>query len=214
MSVRLVIADDSTDARATVCAVLARDRTFQVVGEAADGYEAVRLVEERRPDMVLMDLAMPRCDGLLATRLIKRRAPHVTVVMLTMSDDVADLFEAMRSGAQGYLLKRLDPEDWLEYLRRLASGDASIPRAVAARILAEFNAGPRPPAPVEAGLTEREADVLKLVARALTNREIAEALRISEQTVKNHLKHVVQKLKLKNRVGLAIYARRVGLDRD
>ncbi len=214
MTVRLVIADDSRDARAAIASVLARDPAFEVVGEAADGYEALRLVEERSPDMVLMDLAMPRCDGLLATRLVKRRAPQVTVVALTVSDDPRDLFEAIRSGAQGYLLKRLDPADWLDYLRRLASGDAAIPREVAARILAEFDAGPRPPAPIEAGLTEREAEVLKLVAQAMTNREIGETLGISEQTVKNHLKHIVQKLHVKNRVGLAMYARRVGLDRD
>ncbi len=214
MTVRVVIADDSRDARAAITSVLARDPSFEVVGEASDGYETLRLVEERKPDMVLMDLAMPRCDGLLATRLVKRRAPHVTVVVLTVSDDATDLFEAIRSGAQGYLLKRLDPADWLEYLRRLALGDASIPRAVATRILAEFDTGPRPPAPIEIGLTDREAEVLKLVARAMTNRQIGEALGISEQTVKNHLKHVVQKLHLKNRVGLAMFAKRVGLDRD
>lgn len=214
MTVRLVIADDNADARAAITSVLTRGPGFEVVGEASDGYEALRLVEERQPDMVLMDLAMPRCDGLLATRLVKRRAPHVTVVVLTVSDDAADLFEAIRSGAQGYLLKRLDPSDWLEYLRRLASGEASIPRGMAARILAEFDAGPKPPAPIEVGLTDREAEVLKLVARAMTNRQIGEELGISEQTVKNHLKHIVQKLQLKNRVGLAMYAKRVGLDRD
>ncbi|HEX7127548.1 MAG TPA: response regulator transcription factor [Thermodesulfobacteriota bacterium] len=216
MTVRLVIADDSPDARAAIRSVLGRDPAFQVVGEAADGHEALRLVEERSPDMVLMDLAMPRCDGLLATRLVKRRAPQVTVVVLTVSDDPRDLFEAIRSGAQGYLLKRLHPADWLDYLRRLASGDAAIPREVAARILAEFDAGARPPtpAPTEVGLTEREAEVLRLVARAMTNREIGETLGISEQTVKNHLKHIVQKLHLKNRVDLAMYATRLGLDRD
>lgn len=214
MTIRLVIADDSRDARAAITSVLARDPTFEVVGEASDGYEALRLVEERKPDMVLMDLGMPRCDGLLATRLVKRRAPHVTVVVLTVSDDAGDLFEAMRSGAQGYLLKRLEPAEWLDYLKRLASGEASIPRDVAARILAELDAGPKPPAPIEVGLTDREAEVLKLVARALTNRQIGLELGISEQTVKNHLKHIVQKLQLKNRVGLAMYAKRVGLDRE
>ncbi|HEY8371092.1 MAG TPA: response regulator transcription factor [Thermodesulfobacteriota bacterium] len=216
MTVRVVIADDSPDARAAIRSVLGRDPMFEVVGEAADGHEALRLVAERSPDMVLMDLAMPRCDGLLATRLVKRRAPEVTVVVLTVSDDPRDLFEAIRNGAQGYLLKRLHPADWLDYLRRLATGDAAIPREVAARILAEFDTGARPaaPAPTEVGLTEREAEVLRLVARAMTNKEIGETLGISEQTVKNHLKHIVQKLHLKNRVDLAMYAARLGLDRD
>ena len=212
MTVRLLVADDNGDARAAIASVLAREPELQVVAEARDGYEALRLVEQTRPDVVLMDLAMPRCDGLLATRLIKRRFPDVTVVILTVSDDAADLFEAIRSGAQGYLLKRLDPQDWLAYLRGVVNGDWMMPRDMAARILAEFDAAPRPPAPDEIGLTERESEVLGLVARALTNREIGDRLGISEQTVKNHLKSIVRKLQLKNRVDLAIYAKRLGLD--
>lgn len=212
MTVRLLVADDNVDARAAIASVLARDPEFEVVGEARDGYDALRLVKEARPDVVLMDLAMPGCDGLLATRLIKRRFPDVAVVVLTVSDDPADLFEAIRSGAQGYLLKRLDPKDWLAYLRGVVDGEWTMPRDMAARILNEFTAVPQPPAPDEVGLTERESEVVGLVARALTNREIGDQLGISEQTVKNHLKSVVRKLQLKNRVDLAIYAKRLGLD--
>lgn len=225
MTIRLLIADDSPHARAAITSVVARAPEFAVVGEAKDGYEALQMAGALRPDMVLMDITMPRCDGLLATRLLKRRQPETVVVILTVSDDAADLFEAIRSGAQGYLLKSLDPGDWLAYLRGFAQGHWTMPREMAERILAEFGAAARPaaarsrpgpgpgPAPA-AGLTARETEVLRLVARAMTNREIAGTLGISEQTVKNHLKHIVQKLHLKNRVDLAIYARRAGLDRS
>jgi DNA-binding NarL/FixJ family response regulator len=214
VTVRLLVADDSADARAAIRAVLARDPTFEIVGEARDGYEALRLADACRPDVILMDIGMPGCDGLLATRLIKRRWPQVAVVVLAVSDDATDLFEALRSGAQGYLLKSLEPADWLAYLRGLVSGDWTMPREMAARILAELTVSPRPPAPIQVGLTDRQAEVLRLVARALTNREIADRLGLSEQTVKNHLKHILQKLHLKNRVGLAVYAKERGLDRE
>ncbi len=216
MAIRLLIADDSPHARAAIASVVARAPEFVVVGEAKDGYEALQMAAALRPDMVLMDITMPRCDGLLATRLLKRRQPETIVVILTVSDDAADLFEAIRSGAQGYLLKSLEPDDWLGYLRGFAQGHWTMPREMAERILAEFGAA-RPAAgesgPAAAGLTARETEVLRLVACAMTNREIASTLGISEQTVKNHLKHIVQKLHLKNRVDLAIYARRAGLDR-
>lgn len=212
MSVRLLIADDSPLARSAISSVLAADPYFTVVGEAQDGYEALQMVRDLQPEMVLMDINMPRCDGLLATRLIKRQAPQTVVVMLTVSDDAADLFEAIRNGAQGYLLKSLAPQDWLAYLRGFAQGDWSMPRQMANRILAEFSAATSPPAPAESGLTDRETEVLRLVARAMTNREIADTLVISEQTVKNHLKNILHKLHLKNRVDLAVYARRLGLD--
>jgi two-component system, NarL family, nitrate/nitrite response regulator NarL len=154
-----------------------------------------------------MDINMPRCDGLLATRLLKRELPATTVVVLTVSGEAEDLFEAIRSGAQGYLLKSLDPESWLECLRGLAGGEA-MPRDLARRILAEFAAGAAPADP-EACLTEREREILDLVASAMTNRQIAAALYISEQTVKNHVKKVMQKLHLKNRVELALHAQRL-----
>ncbi len=209
MAIRLLIADDSAHARAAIASVIAREPEFVLVGEARDGHEALQQVRTLQPDMVLMDLSMPRCDGLLATRLIKRQAPQVIVVVLTVSDDAADLFEAIRSGAQGYLLKSLDPRDWLAYLLGFARGDWTMPREMAERMLAELGTASRPAAPPAVGLTERETEVLRLVARAMTNREIADTLRISEQTIKNHLKSILQKLHLKNRVGLAMYARRL-----
>lgn len=214
MTIRILIADDSPLARSAITSMVATDPTFSVVGEAHDGYEALHMVRNLSPDMVLMDINMPRCDGLLATRLIKQQFPRTIVVILTVSDDPADLFEAVRSGAQGYLLKSLDPKDWVSYLRGFARGDWTMPREMAERILSEMSSPPPATLPPETGLTDRETEVLRLVAKAMTNREIAATLVISEQTVKNHLKNILQKLHLKNRVDLAMYARRVGLESE
>lgn len=205
---RVLLADDSDLARQAIRAVLRPDTGFQVVAEAEDGFQALALARELMPDLILMDIHMPRCDGLLATRLIKRELPYVVVVMLTVSDDAGDLFEAIKSGAQGYLLKNLEPRDWVAYLHGVTAGDRAIPREMAQRILAEFTA-PAPPAEPDMGLTEREREVLRLVAEAKTNREVAAELFISEQTVKNHIKNIMQKLHLKNRVELALHAQRL-----
>lgn len=158
-----------------------------------------------------MDINMPRCDGLLATRMIKREFPYAVVVILTVSDDAGDLFEAISSGAQGYLPKNLDPEDWLECLRDLARGEA-VPRDLAQRILAEFTPRATSAEP-DPGLTQREHEVLRLVAAAKTDKQMAATLYISEQTVKNHLKSIRHKLHARNRVELALAARRLDSQR-
>lgn len=202
---RVLVADDSPIARKAIRSLLKREPEFRLVGEAEDGHEAISLSRELEPDLILMDIDMPRCDGLLATRLIKRELPHATITMLTVSDDAANLFEALRSGAQGYLLKSLAPADWLECLHSLARDDATPP-SLAQRILAEFSPSPTPP---ESNLTDRETEVLRLVASAMTNRQVAEQLYISEQTVKNHIKSLLRKLRLKNRVELALHAKRL-----
>lgn len=204
--VRVLLADDSPLARKGAAAILARDPVFRVVGEASDGHEAVRLATELKPDLVMMDIRMPKCDGLLATKLLKRAVPETTVVILSVSDDPGDLFQAIRVGAQGYLTKNLAPEVWLEYLTPFARGEASIPKHVARQILNEFE---RPDAHrrVASPLTHREEQVLRLVGEGMTNRGIAERLRVAENTVKNHIKSILEKVQVKNRVQLAIWAR-------
>lgn len=204
---RVLVADDSPLARRAIVSLLAREPGFETVGEAEDGLEALAAARELKPDLVLMDIRMPRCDGLLATRLIKRELPETTVVMLTVSGDSTDLFEAIRCGAQGYLLKHLAPEDWLAALRGVARGEA-MPQALANRILSEFTVRAEPPEPL-LDLTQREYEVLRLVAAARSNRQAADALHISEQTVKNHVKSIMKKLHSKNRVELALHARRL-----
>ena len=180
-----------------------------MIGEAEDGFEALSLARELKPDLSLMDIDMPRCDGLLATRLIRQELPSVEIVILTVSDDAGDLFEAIRNGAQGYLLKRLGPEDWLECLRNLARGEA-IPQALAQRILAGFSPlASTPGPPPDPNLSAREQEALRLVGAAMSNKQVADALYISEQTVKNHVKSMLKKLRLKNRVELALYAKRL-----
>ncbi len=208
---RVLLADDSPLARRTILTLLKREPVFEVVGEAEDGSQALALAKELRPDLILMDINMPRCDGLLATRLIKRELPYTKVVILTVSDDACDLFEAIRSGAQGYLLKSLEREEWLEYLRDLVQG-VSMPRALAQRILTEFIA-PEAPTEPDLTLTEREHEVLNLVASAMTNKQVAAALYISEQTVKNHIKSIMQKLHARNRVELTLHAKRFASQR-
>lgn len=204
---RVLLADDSPLARRAVRALLKGDSGFEVVGEAEDGVEALALTRELAPELVLMDIDMPRCDGLLATRLIKREFPRVMVVILTVSDDAEDLFEALGSGAQGYLPKNLDPGDWLGCLQDLARGEA--PRTMAHRVLAEISPKDATLAPEDTDpLTRREREVVRLVAGAMTNRQVAAALHISEQTVKNHVKSILKKLRLNSRVELALLAHR------
>jgi DNA-binding NarL/FixJ family response regulator len=188
-----------------------------VVGSASDGLEALEQARRLKPDVILMDIQMPRCDGLAATRLIKTEMPGVKIVMLTTSAQDKDLFEAIKSGASGYLLKSLDAERFFELLDGVAQGDAAISPDLAARILLEFA---RPASPPEtapsipddpAHLTERQAEVLQLVGQGLTYKEIAAQLVITERTVKFHMREILQKLHLQNKSQVIAYAVRTGL---
>ncbi len=150
---------------------------------------------------------MPRCDGIEATRRIKAELPYVKVVILSVSDEVQDFFEAIKAGAQGYLLKNMEPEVWVEYLQNVLQGEAPISRSLAGRILREFAASETAAEPTgTTTLTDREREVLEWVARGLSNREIADRLTIAETTVKKHLRNILEKLHLRNRVQLAAYA--------
>jgi DNA-binding NarL/FixJ family response regulator len=211
---RILLVDDHVLFRKGVAALLATHPDIQVAGEAGDGLEAIEAARELLPDVILMDIGMPNCDGLEATRCIKREMPHVKIVMLTVSDDDQHLFEAIKSGAQGYLLKNLEPYQLYDLLESISRGEAPLSGAIAARILKEFTQPDRQstkdPNLVDE-LTSREIQILELVVEGKTNREIANSLVISENTVKIHLRNILEKLHLQNRIQAAVYAVRQGL---
>jgi DNA-binding NarL/FixJ family response regulator len=208
---RVLIADDHPRARQAIRSLLEAEPDFAVAGEACGGREAVRLAEQLSPDIVLMDIRMPDISGLEAVRLIRRRCPQIRVVMLTVSDDVADLFTALQFGAQGYLLKNMDPDDWIAYLRSLPDDNPETSRRLADRLFYRFRSVQDPDEPLPSVLTPREREILTCVATGDNNRQIAERLSIAENTVKNHIKNILEKLSLDNRVQLTSYAVRHGL---
>jgi DNA-binding NarL/FixJ family response regulator len=211
-AIRVLLADDHALFRKGVASLLAAEREFEVVGEAVDGSQALQMARELMPDVILMDISMPVLDGLEATRRIKAEMPYVRIVMLTATDAERSLFEAVKSGAQGYLLKNLEPQALYGTLRGVVRGEAPISRVMAGRLLDEFARQSREPArPLLAELTERETQVLDLVARGQSNKEIAAGLAIAENTVKNHLKNILEKLHLENRVQAATFALRQGM---
>jgi DNA-binding NarL/FixJ family response regulator len=201
---RIVIGDDHEHARQAMRLIIERDPRFQIVGEAADGKEVIELAASARPDLILMDINMPKVNGLAATRIIKEQFPSVKIVIVTVSDDASDLFDALKQGAQGYLLKNLKPSLWLEYLQAVAADETPMPKEIARRILHEFHTTPVPSK--QSNLTQREQEILTWVAQGYSNKEIARQCLISEYTVKNHLKNIMQKLHLNNRVQLTRYA--------
>jgi DNA-binding NarL/FixJ family response regulator len=210
---RTVLVDDHALFRDGVASLLLA-WGHEVVGQASDGGEAIDLVDATSPDVVLMDVRMPKVSGLEATARIKERHPEVAIVMLTVSEDEADLFRAIKAGAQGYLLKNLEAPQLRSMLEGVARGEPAITPATAARIIDEFLRTPGGPRQETGRLTERELDVLKLVTAGQRNREIASELGISENTVKFHLKNIVEKLHAQNRAELAARAVREGLVPD
>jgi len=229
MTIRIALADDHRLLRDGL-ARLFEARGMEVVGQAGTGAEAVALARATRPDVVLMDLSMPGGGGLEATRLIKGTLPETRVVILTASEDEADLFEAVKSGAQGYLLKSYDAETVIGLVEAAARGEPALTPQLAARILDAFARGaPAEPAAPEAGgvapgsaaevpealrvepLTPREVEVLECLVQGQTNREIAARLVVSENTVKYHLRNILQKLHLQNRSQVVAFALRHGL---
>ena len=213
---KILLVDDHALFRAGIASLLASREDMEVVGQAQDGEEALEAAHRLMPDLILMDVHMPNVNGIEATRRIKAELPYVKVVMLTVSDQDQDLFEAIKSGAQGYLLKNLEPSELFDYLEGVSRGEAPISRTMASRILSEFASqasrerAHRTPEPIGA-LTAREREVLRLVASGATNREIATALTLTENTVKNHLRNILEKLHLENRVQAAAYALKMGL---
>ena len=217
--IRLLIVDDHNLFRQGLIRILGDYEQLQIVGQAANGRDALALVEQLQPDVVLMDVNMPVLSGPDAVRQIRARHPTLPVVMLTVSERDEDLFDAIRAGAQGYLLKNVGAAELIDALQRVHAGEAILAPSMAVRLLEEFRAlaeqAPQEPerAQVEE-LSERELDVLRLVAQGLSNKEIADALGLSEHTVKTHLANILDKLHLRSRAHAAAYAVQAGLVRE
>jgi DNA-binding NarL/FixJ family response regulator len=203
---RVLIADDHALVRSGFASLLTVN-DIEVVGEACNGFEAVDMTLSLKPDIVLMDIKMPDCSGLEATRLIKAKMPQAKVVMVTAFDDDDDLFEAMKSGASGYVLKNVKAEDFIDLLSSVMNGEVVVSPWIASKIVDELfrNAGRLGAKHKSHKLTAKEEEVLRLVAQGATNKEIASSLYISENTVKFHIRNIMEKLHFKNRAQIAVY---------
>ncbi|MBI4319749.1 MAG: response regulator transcription factor [Chloroflexi bacterium] len=207
---RILLADDHALFRDGLASLL-RAMKMNVVGQASDGLEALEKARALRPALILMDIGMPRCDGLEATRRIKAEMPEIKVIMLTVSDDRDDLFEAIKSGAHGYLLKNLSAEEFGAMLARIATGEVALSPTLATRIWKEFSREKSSAQDAEDSLSKREMEVLQLAAKGQTNKEIGAGLFVSESTVKYHIKNILGKLHLKNRSQVVAFAIRKGM---
>jgi DNA-binding NarL/FixJ family response regulator len=209
MKSKVLVVDDHLLSRKGIISILAVRADFVIVGEATNGQEAVEKTRELEPDLILMDIKMPVLSGLDATRVIKAENPYVKIIILSVSDDVQDFFEAIKCGAQGYLLKNVETEYWLEYITSITKGEAPISRDLATKILKEFSV--KHVDTVEHNLSGREKEVLQLVSQGLGNKNIGEQLYISESTVKNHLRNILDKLHLEKRSQLIAFAFKNGM---
>lgn len=209
-TIRVLVVDDHAIVRKGICALLATEPGIQVVGEAKEGQEAVSKTARLRPEVVLMDLVMPGMDGLEAIRRILTDQPEVRILVLTSFAGDDKIFAAIRAGALGYLLKDSGPEELILAIKQVHSGQSSLHPAIARRLLQELSHNPDRAAKAEA-LTERELEVLRLVAKGLSNDEIARRLSISEATVRTHVSNILAKLSLDSRTQAALYALREGL---
>jgi two-component system NarL family response regulator len=208
--IRVLIVDDHALFRRGLEMVLGQEVDIEVVGEAADGAEAVTMAKETAPDIVLMDVRMPRRGGIDATSAIKEAVPSAKIVMLTISDEEADLYDAIKAGAMGYLLKEISIDEVAADIRAVYGGQSLISPSMASKLLSEFaamikNKDDRPQLPTPR-LTDREMEVLRLVAKGMNNRDIAQQLYISENTVKNHIRNILEKLQLHSRMEAVVYA--------
>lgn len=202
-AIRVLIADDHAVVRAGLANILESEADIKVVGEARDGLEAIEKALELKPDVILMDIFMPHANGLEALAAIRQKLADARVLILTISEREEDLFEALRFGAEGYLLKSATITEVVEAVRRTASGEAMLSPNIATKLVAEFNNRTHKPA-----LSSREAEVLRLLGDGLTNTEIAGRLFISESTVRTHSRRLLDKLHLKNRAEAIAYAAR------
>lgn len=208
-SIRVMVVDDHALVRRGLAAVLAAEPGFDVVGEAGDGAAAIECASTLRPDVILMDVRMPGVSGLEATRQILAALPQTKIVMLTMTEDEEAVFEAVKGGAQGYLLKTVEPDELFVAVRGVMQGEAALSNTLATKLVHEFARRaqePATPAPSRKALSPPEKTILALVADGKSNKEIAAILGLAENTVKNHVKNILEKLHLENRVQAAVYA--------
>jgi NarL family two-component system response regulator LiaR len=209
-TIRVIIADDHAIVREGLFHLISNRPDIEIVGEAKDGTQAVKLARTLQPDVILLDLIMPRMDGIAAINAIKRENPDARILVLTSFAEEEKVFAAIRAGALGYLLKDSSPLALIDAIYDVHRGDSSLHPSIARKLIRELNRPPDLP-PTEDPLTEREVEVLKLVAQGLTNQEIADRLYISPRTVGVHVGHILNKLHLANRTQAALFALREGL---
>ncbi|WP_449271901.1 response regulator [Halostreptopolyspora alba] len=216
--IRVLVVDDHAFFRRGLVSVIADEHDINVVGEAGDGEEAIRKTRDLAPDVVLMDVRMPNVNGIDACVGVKDAAPDAKIVMLTMSDEEDDLFDALKAGATGYLLKEVSVTELPQAVRAVVDGQSFLNPSMATKLIAEFTTlarrgkdRTRPTNTDEAPLTSREMEVLRLIARGLSNRTISEELFITENTVKNHVRNILEKLHMRTRMEVAIHAVQSGL---
>ena len=207
-AIRVLICDDHALFRRGLIMVLESEEGIEVVAEAEDGDDAVRKAEESAPDVVLMDVRMPKMSGIEATRAIAEAVPSAKILMLTVSDEEEDLYEAVKAGATGYLLKEISIEEVANAIRAVVTGQSLISPSMASKLLSEFNSLSKKAQQqlMVPRLTDRELQVLKLVAQGMSNREVSTELFISENTVKNHVRNILEKLHLHSRMEAVVYA--------
>ncbi|PKM83494.1 MAG: DNA-binding response regulator [Firmicutes bacterium HGW-Firmicutes-13] len=206
IEIKVMVADDHSLVRQGIKKVLELEPAIRVIGETTNGKDTIALAKKLQPDIILMDINMPQLNGIEATKIIKEEMPHIKILVLTIHDDEEYVYEMVRSGASGYLLKDVDPGKLVESILRIYEGKSIIHHSVTAKLLQEFNRLSNPAKDSAIDLTSREQEVLKLIAQGCSNKEIANLLYISEKTVKNHVYNIFRKIDVTDRTQAALYA--------